>query len=796
MKERHLRFAFSDVGVLNAYLSGRPLDFAHFKRQLFLAERRLDHHIPDHCHHLAQEHNFRGVESFRNLLTRSLPPLATSFLECDEDGLSIREHAFEDWQQLAIRISPLFLAVCAMFERHWKTDSSNDDFERRAWGAICGQFSKSSLLTVRHRDVGRLIESEGLADLHVHLNGSTEMDHVWLHALLQRRWFVDELDSGYRRKAAVVELYEQVEPGLTPQIVGERLRVARRLRIAMCEILLGTAPRLPTRTLVGLADIEGGPSLLRFDDDYHCEMHPIRRHRRRDESVSERQYEALFLLLALARLRVKPDEDFARALHCYLSIQSATFIPLCVQQREQVGFDQFQKITLNNIREPVEQEYCERFRQASYARGPSDLRLLEGRFAPKDSARRTAYLLHRIRAGHDRFLKASIPPADAGKDRLELRLVAHFIKDDELADRSRATFCRFYRLRHRLRRQARALVFLRERRPELAGLVTGVDGAANELHTPPEVFAPVFRFARRSGIPRATFHVGEDFHHLLSGIRAVWEAVHYLQLQARDRIGHGIAVGIEPHLWLASMPPRIALPQGEWLDSLVFASSVLTRIDPSNVALRWIGDEIHRLCDRIYGTLESSRDLPHDLEAAWLLRDRDPLLFFDPSLDSRCMLDKEDIAEREQIHAKMANQQVASDLYRRYHDPGVVERWRMTEEVDTRAITAETLRAIQDDTLHLLMNRDIAIETLVSSNVRISHYDRYGQHHITRWLPGEGKTAPRVCVGTDDPGIFVTNMRNEFLHIFFILREEGMPEKDALEALIRLNENARTYAFL
>ena len=89
--------------------------------------------------------------------------------------------------------------------------------------------------------------------------------------------------------------------------------------------------------------------------------------------------------------------------------------------------------------------------------------------------------------------------------------------------------CRDSDLRLALRAQARILSELYAHNRIARTLVRGVDAAANELHAPPEPFAPAFRLARRAGIPRATFHVGEDFRHLLSGIRAILEAMTFLK---------------------------------------------------------------------------------------------------------------------------------------------------------------------------------------------------------------------------------------------------------------------------
>ena len=48
---------------------------------------------------------------------------------------------------------------------------------------------------------------------------------------------------------------------------------------------------------------------------------------------------------------------------------------------------------------------------------------------------------------------------------------------------------------------------------------------------------------------RLTFHVGEDFSSLTSGMRAVAEPFHWGLIERGDRIGHGLALTLEPASW-------------------------------------------------------------------------------------------------------------------------------------------------------------------------------------------------------------------------------------------------------
>ena len=64
-----------------------------------------------------------------------------------------------------------------------------------------------------------------------------------------------------------------------------------------------------------------------------------------------------------------------------------------------------------------------------------------------------------------------------------------------------------------------------------------------------------------------------------------------------------------------------------------------------------------------------------------------------------------------------------------------------------------------------LKKQGIAIEALPTSNIRISYYESYSEHHIHRWLSADSHIRPTVVFGTDDPGIFSTNLYNELAHV-------------------------------
>jgi adenosine deaminase len=100
--------------------------------------------------------------------------------------------------------------------------------------------------------------------------------------------------------------------------------------------------------------------------------------------------------------------------------------------------------------------------------------------------------------------------------------------------------------------------------------------------------------------------------------------------------------------------------------------------------------------------------------------------------------------------------------------------------------------------LKYLHDKEIVIETLPTSNVIIGHHHDYGTYHLYNWYrwKKEGKPLPPIVVGTDDTGIFATNIYNEYCNIFCqMVYGKGMNADEATAFIRELDRNARLYAF-
>ena len=330
----------------------------------------------------------------------------------------------------------------------------------------------------------------------------------------------------------------------------------------------------------------------------------------------------------------------------------------------------------------------------------------------------------------------------------------------------------------------------------LKEILTGVDAAANELEAPPEVFGSLYRFCRYHGIQNFTYHAGEDFEHLLSGIRAVYDAVTLLDLKSGDRIGHATAIGICPSLWLDVMPEHIYISKGEWLDNLLFLRKITLSGFGESLPLADIEYKIRELSASIYDT-----QVPLEiLQSAFKYRNLSPDVVND-FLESDCLSYTGWLNEEANLVKSIKDKGVLEHLKISWYDDEVLKKKEEFIEVELNGISSSILINTQQYVQKLIADKQVVIETLPTSNVRISHYDSVAKHHVFRWLglperKLSGDFDMLIALGSDDPGIFATDMRNEFYHLFCTLcHKYNCSPHEALAYVSRLNENGRIYRF-
>jgi hypothetical protein len=426
----------------------------------------------------------------------------------------------------------------------------------------------------------------------------------------------------------------------------------------------------------------------------------------------------------------------------------------------------------------------------------------------------------------------------------------------------RQNFLRYGDIRRETRGDAFKLFRLLSSPDPVVPFIVGIDAASLELTTPPEVFAPAFRFLkdypidiRSWGTSRAyserhdyvtrlvnnrllgmTYHVGEDFRHLLSGLRAIHEVIEYLDPQPGDRLGHAIALGLDPGVWIKQMGYHAVVPKQEWLDTLVWVHNFL---GAGNDVIGELGIEerIQYFSKTIYaGTqfvVERDIDLyciPITLHDSWRLRQ------IDPHSVENSFPDDVTLPPGREKHKKPGNQCFSipyrgdSPWQRRWIDvqkkilaglkkkvgsegaylltklywfcPQVAQEGRKPITIDMmekKKLWLPLCHQVQEKLRGIVRDLHLVVEVNPSSNRVIGPMASMQDHPVFRLtLDKEGHLARegRVTINTDDPGVFATSLSHEFFLLGEVLLDRGYPEEEVMQWLEWLRQKGGDYSFL
>lgn len=304
------------------------------------------------------------------------------------------------------------------------------------------------------------------------------------------------------------------------------------------------------------------------------------------------------------------------------------------------------------------QDVCRRFEATG-------CRVLELRPTLKANRRETQAALRELVLGYLEYVKRSTDPIAMG-------LVCSFFKQDGVTGcrhGERKDIDTVERLCAQQRlwvRQAKDLIAILDAVPAIRAFVVGVDAAGRERGAPCRFFAAAYRVIRdynrrynlvaargrtfdvadlelrTRGLPveaawaglngeppwsrlgsRArlgfTIHAGEDFVDPVTGLREVWEAIDYLDLQPGDRIGHALVLALRAEAlesWIEDHadgqdPPERSKPAGVHALDMAWAHGRVSTPRASDL-------ELSR------AVIDAVRDLPIHDSAGLLLRSPDP----------------------------------------------------------------------------------------------------------------------------------------------------------------------------
>lgn len=262
--------------------------------------------------------------------------------------------------------------------------------------------------------------------------------------------------------------------------------------------------------------------------------------------------------------------------------------------------------------------------------------------------------------------------------------------------------------------------------------IVAIDVAGRDYNAPPSAFKRTFAEIRKMPKQspwRFTYHAGEDFYHILTGMRMIYEAVTLLDLQPRDRIGHASAAGVDPCNWARCIHGVVPIKQGEYLEDLKFVKEFI-----KNRNIVKFRSKVSEIDDYITKDLSDATSKPERIITV------DCFQFFDE----------------------------------------------------------EELRILQKELLFFLSERGIVIEACPTSNICIGYDHSLQSYHLRTWLRWkyiQYLPIPDIVIGSDEIGVFPTNISNEYACVYEMIMMDDELKGRTKKILDDLARNSMKYAF-
>ena len=348
--------------------------------------------------------------------------------------------------------------------------------------------------------------------------------------------------------------------------------------------------------------------------------------------------------------------------------------------------------------------------------------------------------------------------------------------------------CGHEEFREYLERAANELIRFRELYPEEASRVLGIDACAQEIGCRPEVFASVFRKLTSHVVSetilgtvrqwKITYHVGEDWRDIIDGLRAIDEAILFLNMRNGDRLGHATVMGIDVRKWYKRKKNSLRLPLQEYLDNIVWLYHKLIEFDILNCET--LKGQLLSEYDRCFKKLfevDMQKDFANygidTYYEAWKLRGDMPSLYKDevyqnPDFVFEQNWINDEIPRGNQIRK---SREAARLVYYYHYSESVRYKEKNMEDVYISECYIDGVEKVQNGMQIFVAGKGICVEANPSSNYLISSIEKYEEHPMINLYnmgleidKNKVEQCPQihVSINTDDKGVFCTSLENEY----------------------------------
>ncbi|MGL5416442.1 MAG: hypothetical protein ACRDAU_12335 [Clostridium sp.] len=559
--------------------------------------------------------------------------------------------------------------------------------------------------------------------------------------------------------------------------------------------------------------------------------------------------ENIFLYLAFKYIRSNGSEDlyFRKLFLDYCRIKN-NFYTTIIQTRDikgLIGFSDYYNNATGIVESFIKKESNEKSKEYYKLLLRNEfqdraLKIVEIRFSIKKNEDAMAKDFIKIMRAYREIIKEDY--LDGEIDFPRIGITYHFIKEEEKGKNDKCWVNAVYNdkaeklaekeLRYRILQnkyfnQLNTLLKLRSRNGYISNFIVGIDVASIEDNTPVDVFAPVFECARdrekdklvfkdknghtvRFKTLNFTFHAGEDFRHLLTGLRRIDEVIKRCKFHSGDRIGHGIALGIDASKWMKSNSV-ILIPRGEYLDNLVWVWNKLSkeRIGNSKFSI-FLEKEIYNISKEIFGNMSG-------ITIAMLYDAYENK--FNPINNEKLKIDKKlkikeekeikedcnmyNINDEDLIFCKVAknNERIiwnTKKINYSYHCSCYLKKINEPIYVSVNEIVVELMEYMQNILIEVISEKGIIVEINPSSNTKIGEFESILENHSIKLnrLEELDKKNVIININTDDPIVFNTKISAEYSYIYYSLLNNRESKEKILEWIDKIRRYSMDTTFV
>lgn len=502
--------------------------------------------------------------------------------------------------------------------------------------------------------------------------------------------------------------------------------------------------------------------------------------------------------------------------YLYLVIKSQ-FRGELIQVNDRVGFKNFQnyqdrKADITDLLPCYKKEVYNLALNATLE--DQNIKSLEARIMPRDTPMRVIKSIKQIDKikkqtklssditqtiySHVEYILEDNDDKDDYDDEQRYCYILHFPKEGFMVENDENNIfigkCRHHKLRISNERRAKAVAKALANNYEVRKRIKGIDGCANEIGCRPETLATELRYLRNYNPISTlsydflhkepisigvTYHVGEDFLDIVDGLRAIDEAVFFINLKRNDRLGHALALGIDVSDYYKTKKGKVIIPKQDLLDNLVWIQykADLLNIKINQRLRNQMNSLINELLVEIYANFLYENNIIINHESylqAWMLRGDNPALYrkgkyvYQNDLNCQYIYYSKNPVVSDSIRF---NREVAL-LYYAYHFDYEVKK--IGQEMYIYKPETEFIDMVKELQIGLqfeVAKKGIAIECNPTSNYLISSFKKFEKHPILRFYnnsleidPEKIKRSPQlsVSINTDDQGVFDTYLENEY----------------------------------